>query len=349
MEGIYDAVILVSFGGPDGPDDVIPFLENVLRGRNVPRERLLEVAEHYHHFGGKSPINAQNIALIEALRKELATRGPDLPVYWGNRNWHPFLADTVRDMADAGVRRAAAFVTSAYSSYSGCRQYRENIAEACLPLGDRAPQIDKLRVFFNHPGFIGPMVANVTASLERFTPAERPSTPVLFTAHSIPEAMAETCRYQAQIREACRLVAEAAGVGTWELVFQSRSGPPSQPWLEPDVGDRIRQLHGDGMERVVVAPIGFVSDHMEVLYDLDTEVADLCRAIGVRLERAATVGTDPRFVSMIRDLVAERHFGSEERVTVGPVPASHDVCPLDCCPAPRRPAAPGGPPGGRTP
>lgn len=345
MSGIYDAVILVSFGGPDGPDDVIPFLENVLRGRNVPRERLLEVAEHYYHFGGRSPINDQNRALIAALKSELAARGPDLPVYWGNRNWHPFLADTLREMADAGVRRAAAFVTSAFSSYSGCRQYRENLAEASLPLGDRAPQIDKLRVFFNHPGFVGPMADNLAASLERFPSGERASTPVLFTAHSIPESMAAGCNYLPQLQEACRLVASAAGAGPWELVFQSRSGPPTQPWLEPDVGDRIRQLHAGGMERVVVAPIGFVSDHMEVLYDLDTEVADLCRSLGVRLERAATVGTAPRFVAMIRDLVAERHFGSSERAALGLLPASHDVCPLDCCPAPRRPAGPGAPAG----
>ena len=346
MSGIYDAVLLVSFGGPDGPDDVIPFLENVLRGRNVPRERLLEVAEHYHHFGGRSPINDQNRALLAALKSELAAHGPDLPVYWGNRNWHPFLADTLREMAAAGARRVAAFATSAYSSYSGCRQYRENIAEASLPLGDRAPQVDKLRVFFNHPGFVGPMADNVRASLERFPATERDSTPVLFTAHSIPESMAASCRYLPQLQEACRLVATAAEVGTWELVFQSRSGPPTQPWLEPDVGDRIRQLHAGGLDRVVVAPIGFISDHMEVLYDLDTEVADLCRSLGVRLERSATVGTAPRFVAMIRDLVAERHFAAPERAAVGLLPASHDVCPLDCCPAPRRPAGPGAP-GGR--
>lgn len=344
MNGIYDAVLLVSFGGPDGPDDVIPFLENVLRGRNVPRERLLEVAEHYHHFGGRSPINDQNRALLAALRGELAARGPDLPVYWGNRNWHPFLADTLREMADAGVRRVAAFVTSAFSSYSGCRQYRENIAEACLPLGDRAPQVDKLRVFFNHPGFVGPMADNLAESLGRFPAEERATTPVLFTAHSIPESMAASCSYLPQIRESCRLVAEAAGVSDWELVFQSRSGPPTQPWLEPDVCDRIRGLHASGRDRVVVVPIGFVSDHMEVLYDLDTEAADLCRGLGVRMVRSATVGTAPRFVSMIRDLIAERHTGSGERVSLGPVPAGHDVCPLDCCPAPRRPAAPGGRP-----
>ena len=345
MAGLYDAVLLVSFGGPDGPDDVMPFLENVLRGRNVPRERMLEVAEHYHHFGGRSPINGQNLALLEALRKELADRGPALPVYWGNRNWHPLLTDTLREMADSGIRRVAAFVTSAYSSYSGCRQYRENIAAALAPLGDRAPQVDKLRVFFNHPGFVGPMADNLARSLAEFPVDKRSSTPVLFTAHSIPVSMADACRYVAQLREASRLVAAAAGVTDWELVFQSRSGPPTQPWLEPDVCDRIRQLHAAGQDRVVVAPIGFISDHMEVLYDLDTEAADLCRSLGMRFARVATVGTAAAFVAMIRDLIAERHEASPERLAVGILPASHDVCPLDCCPAPQRPAAAGGPSG----
>ncbi|NBT13995.1 MAG: ferrochelatase [Planctomycetia bacterium] len=338
-EGLYDAVLLVSFGGPDGPDDVLPFLENVLRGRNVPRERMLEVAEHYQHFGGKSPINEQNLALLAALRGELTRRGPALPVYWGNRNWHPLLTDTLREMADAGVRRALAFVTSAYSSYSGCRQYRENIAAACAPLGDRAPQVDKIRVFFNHPGFVEPMASRVRASLDRFAPVDRPSVPVLFTAHSIPTTMAEGCRYVRQLTEASRLVAGQSGASTWELVYQSRSGPPTQPWLEPDVCDRIRSLHATGVRRLVVAPIGFISDHMEVLYDLDTEAADLCRELGIEMVRAETVGTDPEFVAMVRDLIAERHFAEPTRVAIGELPASHDVCPLDCCPAPasRRP------------
>ena len=336
----YDAVLLVSFGGPDGPDDVMPFLENVLRGRNVPRERMLEVAEHYLHFGGKSPINEQNLALLAALREELARRGPNLPVYWGNRNWHPRLTDTLREMADAGVKRAIAFVTSAFSSYSGCRQYRENIAAACGPLGDRAPQVDKIRVFFNHPGFVGPMAENVRRALGRFPEAERSGVPVLFTAHSIPMSMAAGCRYVPQLEESCRLVAAEAGVGDWKLVYQSRSGPPTQPWLEPDVGDAIRDLHDRGGRRVVVAPIGFISDHMEVLYDLDTEAADLCRDLEVEMARAATVGTAPAFVSMVRDLIAERAWALPERVAVGRLPANHDVCPLDCCPAPQRPAPP---------
>jgi ferrochelatase len=336
----YDAVLLVSFGGPDGPDDVMPFLENVLRGRNVPRERMLEVAEHYHHFGGKSPINEQNLALLAALRGELDRRGPHIPVYWGNRNWHPLLTDTLREMADAGVKRAIAFVTSAFSSYSGCRQYRENIAAALAPLGDRAPQVDKIRVFFNHPGFVGPMAANVRRALETFPAADRAGVPVLFTAHSIPTSMADGCRYVAQLEESCRLVAEAAGAATWRLVYQSRSGPPTQPWLEPDICDAIRQQHAAGRTGLVIAPIGFISDHMEVLYDLDTEAVDLCRELGVTMARAATVGTAPEFVAMVRDLIAERAFGLPDRAAIGRLPANHDVCPLDCCPAPVRPAGP---------
>ena len=338
----YDAVLLVSFGGPDGPDDVIPFLENVLRGRNVPRERMLEVAEHYHHFGGKSPINEQNLALLAALRAELDRRGPHLPVYWGNRNWHPLLADTLREMADAGVKRAIAFVTSAFSSYSGCRQYRENIAAACASLGDRAPQVDKIRVFFSHPGFVHPFAANVRRSLDEFPADVRGSVPVLFTAHSIPMSMADGCRYVPQLTESCRLVAEEAGVADWRLVYQSRSGPPSQPWLEPDICDAIRELHARGGRRVVIAPIGFISDHMEVLYDLDTEAADLCKELGIAMARAATVGVAPEFIACVRDLIAERAWQLPSREAIGSLPANHDVCPLDCCPAPQRPMMPGG-------
>jgi ferrochelatase len=244
------------------------------------------------------------------------------------------LTDTIREMADAGVKRAIAFVTSAYSSYSGCRQYRENIAAACAALGERAPQIDKIRVFFNHPGFVGPMADNVRRAVGRFPESVRAAVPVLFTAHSIPTSMADGCRYGAQLTEACRLVAEQAGVTDWKLVYQSRSGPPTQPWLEPDICDAIRELHAHGCSNLVIAPIGFISDHMEVLYDLDTEAADLCRELGVEMERAATVGTDPVFIGMIRDLIAERSGMLNDRVAIGQLPANHDVCPLDCCPAP---------------
>ncbi len=349
---LYDAVLFVSFGGPEGPDDVIPYLENVLRGRNVPRERMLEVAEHYQHFGGKSPINEQNRALIEALRAELSEHGPNLPVYWGNRNWHPLLPDTIREMTAAGVKRAIAFVTSGFSCYSGCRQYRENIAAACSPLGADAPQIDKIRVFFNHPGFIHPMARNVLAAIGRLDrepgfdaagegrlPERLRETMVLFTAHSIPTSMADGSRYVPQLTEASRLVAERAGLPRWRLVYQSRSGPPGQPWLEPDICDAIREIAASGEKRLVIAPIGFISDHMEVLYDLDTEAAAVCRELGVAMERASTVGTDPEFVGMVRELIAERAWQLPERVAIGELPASHDVCPVDCCPAPVRPAA----------
>jgi ferrochelatase len=336
----YDAILLVSFGGPEGPDEVMPFLEIVLRGRNVPRERMLEVAEHYQHFGGISPINEQNRQLVAALERELAMHGPRLPIYWGNRNWHPLLPDALRQMERDGVRRALAFVTSAFSSYSGCRQYREDIARAQQEVGAGAPQVDKLRVFFNHPGFVEPMVENVQAAFARIPAERRARATTFFTAHSIPQAMADGCRYELQLAEACRLVAEGAGVAHWELVYQSRSGPPQQPWLEPDVCDRIEELHAAGkLEQLVIVPIGFISDHMEVLFDLDSEARELCDRLGVPMERAATVGTHPRFVTMIRELVEERIASSDSRAALGTLGPGHDVCPVDCCLyTPQRPA-----------
>jgi protoporphyrin/coproporphyrin ferrochelatase len=328
----YDALLVVSFGGPDGPDDVIPFLENVLRGRNVPRERMLEVAEHYQHFGGKSPINDQNRALISALQTELQQHGPQLPIYWGNRNWHPLLADTLRQMQADGIRQALAFVTSAFSSYSGCRQYRENIEQARQEVGREAPVVDKLRMFFNHPGFIEPMVERVRAAWEQVTPDRRQRAEVLFTAHSIPLGMADNCAYVNQLQEACRLVSERAGLPRYRLVYQSRSGPPTQPWLEPDVCDVIEQLAQQAEPPpVVVVPIGFISDHMEVLFDLDTEAAELCRRLGIEFVRAGTVGTHPRFVTMIRELIEERMAESPQRPAWGSLGPNHDVCPADCC------------------
>ena len=335
LQSRYDAVLFVSFGGPDKADDVLPFLENVLRGRRVPKERMLEVAEHYYHFGGKSPINEQNIALIDAIRQELKTSGLDLPVYWGNRNWYPLLTDTIQEMKDAGVRRALAFVTSGFSCYSGCRQYRENIQQARDTVGPEAPEIDKIRVFFNHPGFVHPMARNVRSAMESLD--NKPQTPILFTAHSIPLSMADSSDYCKQLQEASRLVAEQANISNWKLVYQSRSGPPTQPWLEPDVCDAIRDLHEQGESNVVIVPIGFISDHMEVLFDLDTEAADLCKELGMKMARANTAGTDPEFVQMIRDLIVERAFGLSEKAAIGRMPANHDVCPLDCCPAPMRP------------
>jgi ferrochelatase len=328
----YDALLVVSFGGPEGPDEVLPFLENVLRGKPVPRERMLEVAEHYQHFGGVSPLNAQNRQLIAALERELAEHGHQLPIYWGNRNWQPLLADTLKQMADDGVRRALAFFTSAYSYYSGCRQYREDIARAQEAVGPQAPQIDKLRVFFNHPGFIEPLIESVKECFGQIPDERRKRTPLLFTAHSIPLAMAENCRYVVQIQEACRLVAAGAGHENWELVYQSRSGSPQQPWLEPDVCDRIRELQAQHqLTDLVILPIGFISDHMEVLFDLDTEARELCESLGITLQRAATAGTHPRFIEMIRLLVEERLDVSRKRLALGKLGPSHDICPVDCC------------------
>lgn len=343
----YDAILFTSFGGPEKPEDVIPFLENVLRGKPVPRERMLEVAEHYYHFDGRSPINEQNRALIAALEAELEANGPHIPVYWGNRNWHPMLTDTFTRMKADGVKRALAFVTSAFSSYSGCRQYREDIARAKQEAGFEELVVDKIRVFFNHPGFIGPTIENVRQAIDSFPAERREEVELIFTAHSVPLSMSKTSRYVQQLEEACRLVGEGVGKPQAKLVWQSRSGPPSQPWLEPDIGDYLREVKASGRARdVVISPIGFISDHMEVLFDLDTEAKEICEEIGLGFERAATVGTHPEFVSMIRELILERLEERTEKRALGKMPASHDVCPLDCCPKPQRPAGPGRPGGG---
>lgn len=335
--GHYEALLVVSFGGPEREEDVIPFLENVLRGKNVPRERLLEVAGHYYHFGGKSPINDQNRALIAALESELAARGPALPVYWGNRNWRPMLADTIRRMREDGIGRALAFVTSAFGSYSGCRQYREDIERARAEAGPGAPEIHKLRTFHNHPGFIEAVADRVRAALDRIPAERRRGAPVVFTAHSIPLAMAETSPYVAQLEESCRLVSAALGRPAGDLVYQSRSGPPAQPWLEPDVCDHIRRLHAAGsLTDIVIAPIGFLSDHMEVIYDLDTQAGALCRELGVNLVRASTPGVHPAFVSMVRELILERTSG-HERLALGALGPGCDFCAPGCCAVPRRP------------
>jgi ferrochelatase len=338
MSQSYDAVLVVSFGGPEKMDDVLPFLQNVLRGKNVPHERMLEVAHHYEQFGGVSPLNAQNRELIANLKRELAEHGPALPVYWGNRNWHPLLVDTLRQMASDGVRRAVAFVTSAYSSYSGCRQYLEDIERARAEVGPQAPAIDKLRVFFNHPGFVEPCAERVRAALDQIPAERRAAARLLYTAHSIPLAMAANCRYEEQLRETCRLVSERIGRAEWELVYQSRSGPPSQPWLGPDVNDAIRALAAaESVRDLVIAPIGFLSDHMEILFDLDTEARQLCQELGINVVRAQTVGTHPAFVRMIRELILERIDDEAQRRAVGTYPASHDVCEVGCC-ASGRPA-----------
>ncbi|MEX0819705.1 MAG: ferrochelatase [Pirellulaceae bacterium] len=338
MRDSYDAILIVSFGGPEGPDEVMPFLENVLRGKNVPRQRMLEVAEHYRQFGGVSPINRQCRELIAALRAELTQHGPALPIYWGNRNWHPMLADTMRQMKEDGVQRALAFMTSAFSSYSGCRQYREDVARAQAEVGAGVPDVHKLRVFYNHPGFIQPMRERVRAALDQIPLDRRATTQIVYTAHSIPNAMAAGCDYEKQLHESCRLVSEVFSDQSWRLVYQSRSGPPSQPWLEPDICDYLSELHQTGeVTDVVVSPIGFISDHLEVLFDLDTQAQQLCDKLGLHMIRAATVGNHPRFIQMIRELIVERTEG-ETKACWGQFGPNHDVCPEDCCLSGRPPA-----------
>jgi ferrochelatase len=327
----YDAVLVVSFGGPEGSADVLPFLQNVLRGKNVPHTRMLAVARHYERFGGVSPLNAQNRQLIAALGEVLAARGPRLPIYWGNRNWHPLLADTLAKMAHDGIRRALGFFTSAYSSYSGCRQYREDIERAQQQVGPAAPEVDKLRAFFNHPGFIEPMIDRVRAAIDQVPQPRRADATVIYTAHSIPIAMAERCQYAAQLAEAARLVSAGLGWPGHRIAYQSRSGPPDQPWLAPDILDTIRELHATRTTSdIVIAPIGFLSDHIEILYDLDIEARDLCGKLGINMVRAATVGSHPHFVDMIRELIEER-LGLAPPRWLGTLGPSHDECPVDCC------------------
>lgn len=312
----YDAFLLVSFGGPEGPADVMPFLENVTRGRRVPRERLLEVAEHYMAFGGKSPINEQ-------CRQLIASLSLPLPVYWGNRNWTPYLTDTVRQMAADGVRRALALATSAYRSYSSCRQYLEDIERARAAVPD-APVIDKIQRFYDHPGFIGPFAANAAAALATLPADRRDEAHLVFTAHSIPVAMAEVAgpgghRYVAELTEASRLISERLGAGhPWTLVYQSRSGPPSQPWLEPDVGDHLADLAKSGVQAVVVVPVGFVSDHMEVRHDLDVEAAEVASSLGLAYARAATPGTA---LAPLVEALVQAHLAG----------AAPEPCPAGCC------------------
>jgi protoporphyrin/coproporphyrin ferrochelatase len=341
----FDALLLLSFGGPEAPQEIIPFLENVTRGRGIPRERLAEVGEHYFRMGGRSPINDQCRKLLAAIRGDFAANDLDLPVYWGNRNWHPMLADTVRQMMADGVTRALVFVTAAYSSYSSCRQYREDMAAALTTVGPGGPELVRLRHYFNHPGFVEPFVDTTVAALGEVPRGSR----LVFTTHSIPEAWAATSgptgwAYVDQHRETAKLVAAGVAERTgptpgWDLVYQSRSGPPSQPWLEPDVVDHLKRLSGTGVPGAVLVPIGFVSDHMEVLYDLDVEAAEAAAKLGLPLARAATPGTDPRFTGMIRELVLERMTGTPpaQRVALGALGPAHDRCPTGCCPNPRGP------------
>jgi protoporphyrin/coproporphyrin ferrochelatase len=357
----YDALLVVSFGGPEGPDDVVPFLENVTRGRGIPRERLAEVGQHYMLFGGRSPLNDLNRAFIAAVEEDFAGAGLALPVYWGNRNWAPYLPDVLERMHADGVERALCLLTSAYSSYSGCRQYRENLAAAVASVDGRAPRLDRVRHYFNHPGFLEPMVDATLAALAELPAATRGDARLLFVTHSIPTAMneasgrggalimegqhAEGGAYVAQHRSVMAEVGERVRQHTGhrfatELVYCSRSGDPTTPWLEPDIGDRIRELAEAGAPAVVAVPIGFVSDHMEVVYDLDTEASAVAAEVGIGFARAATAGLDPRFVRMVRSLVVERATVERARVglasvpdrpAVGTLPPSWDTCPLSCC------------------
>jgi ferrochelatase len=339
----YDAFLLLSFGGPEHPDDVMPFLRNVTRGRGVPDERLTEVAEHYYHFGGVSPINQQCRDLLAAVQAEFAAYDVGLPAYWGNRNWRPMLADTVAQMRDDGVTSALGFATSAYGGYSSCRQYWEDIAAARAKVGPGAPTIAKLRQFHDHPGFVAPHVDAVRAALASLDPARRDSTRLIFTAHSIPSSMAANAgpdgnRYTDQLHETAALVhAQAAPDLPWDLVWQSRSGPPQVPWLEPDINDHLKDLAAKDVTDVVVSPIGFVSDHLEVLWDLDNEAAETAGELGLGYARAGTPGIDARFVAMIRELVAERTAGAgRERLGTLPI---WDTCPANCCPTATRPTS----------
>ncbi len=346
----YDALLLVSFGGPEKPEDVLPFLRNVTDGKAIPEERLAEVGEHYQAFGGRSPINDQNRALVAAIEEDFAAAGLDVPVYWGNRNWDPYLAGTLARMRDQGIHRAACLVTSAYASYSGCRQYRENLAAAAADVPG-APRLDRLRHYFNHPGFVEPMVDNTLNALAALPDDARHNGEIVFVTHSIPEAMNAASgpaggAYVAQHRNIADEVVDRVREETGHrypssLAFCSRSGPPQVPWLEPDVNDHLRLLRKRDVSGAVIVPIGFVSDHMEVIFDLDTEAMATAADIGLPCVRAATAGVDPRFVGMVRDLLLERaaveRGEDRRRASVGGLPASWDVCPLGCCANPRGP------------
>jgi ferrochelatase len=328
----FDAILLVSFGGPEGPDDVVPFLENVTRGRNIPRKRLEQVGKHYFQFGGISPINERCRRLIDALKTELEDDGPRLPIYWGNRNWHPMIEDTVAEMTKDGVRRAVAVATSAFSSYSSCRQYIEDIERARQSVGKHAPIIEKIPPYWNHPGFIETMVAHTSDALERMAASvPRVSTRLVFTAHSIPMTRANSCDYVDELNEAAAMIAERTdSTMAWDLVYQSRSGSPAEPWLEPDVCDHLRELHSSGVKGAVVVPIGFTLDHMEVIYDLDTEARAIADEIGLVLERANTVGDASRFVKALRDLI-NCHIEGRTFKALGTRGAKTAPCPPGCC------------------
>ncbi|MGK8488965.1 ferrochelatase [Nocardia asiatica] len=351
MNRTADALLLLSFGGPERPEDVMPFLENVTRGRGVPRERLEAVAEHYLHFGGVSPINALNRDIIAAVEAELAAAGLELPVYFGNRNWHPMVEDTVARMAADGVGSALVFPTSAWGGYSGCLQYHEDIARARAACGAGAPGLLKLRQYFDHPLLVEAFADAIRAARDRLAAEQRAEARLVFTAHSIPVS-ADTAAgppadggrlYSRQVAEAARLCAAATGFTDFDVVWQSRSGPPQVPWLEPDIVDHLDDLAAKGVAAVVVCPVGFVSDHLEVIWDLDNEAAQRAAELGMGFARAATPGTDPRFAKLVVELVSEQLRGVEPR-RLGEVSGygrTHDgaPCAVGCCAVPRRPTA----------
>ena len=349
VDAEFDALLVLSFGGPEKPDDVRPFLENVTRGRGVPPERLDEVVEHYMHFGGVSPINALNRELIERVRGELATAGLNLPIYFGNRNWHPMVEDTVAQMRDDGISNAAVFATSAWGGYSGCRQYHEDIVRAREAVGAGAPALTKLRQYYDHPLVIDAFADGVRAARAALPEATRGNARLVFTAHSVPIAADKNAGppqlggnlYSRQVAEASRLVADAVGVDDFDLVWQSRSGPPQVPWLDPDICDHLDALSTKDVRGVIVCPVGFVSDHLEVVWDLDTEAKDKAAELGMDFVRAATPGRDPRFAQLVPTLIAE-HLAGEPPLRLGVEPSLGSTtngvsCAVNCCAAVQRP------------
>ncbi|MBB5916287.1 ferrochelatase [Nocardia transvalensis] len=345
----YEALLVLSFGGPERPEDVMPFLENVTRGRGVPRERLEEVAQHYLHFGGVSPINALNRDIIAAVEAEFARRGVELPVYFGNRNWHPMVEETVERMRADGIGAALVFPTSAWGGYSGCRQYDEDIARARAAAGAGAPELVKLRQFFDHPLLVDAFADAIRAAVREIPADRRDRARLVFTAHSIPVAADAAAGppadggelYSRQVAEAARLCAAATGFGDYDVVWQSRSGPPQVPWLDPDIVDHLEALSAKGIDAVVVCPVGFVSDHLEVVWDLDNEAREKAADLGMAFARAATPGTDPRFAELVAELVAE-HLSDTAPRRLGEVPGygcttNGAPCAVGCCEPTRRP------------
>jgi len=328
-ENNYDAILIVSFGGPEGPDDVMPFLDNVLMGLNVPKPVKVRIAKRYQRFGGISPINRETRSFIQALEIEIQNNGPQLPIYWGNRNWHPMLPDTLNRMADDGIKNAIAYVTSTFSSYSGCRKYREDLYEAIQGV-DNPPHIDKLRVGYNHPGFIKAVSDRTREALES-TSVDKEEVVLMFTAHSLPLSMAKCTDYEAQLQEACNLVGQVVGINSWQLVYQSNNASYGEPWLEPDIADALEKVKSSGRSHVVIMPIGFVCDHMEVVLDLDIEAKEQADNLGLQLTRAATVGSHPAYISMVRELIIERMSKNPDRQYLGSRGANGDYCKPDCC------------------